>query len=382
VTGYPTLLRRRGRRGFRRFVFLWALVGLSLLFAPGAGGTPGDPSPPEVTPTIVGTIGGSGWYRSNVTVNWAIFDPQSIILGTECALASTLTADTPGQKITCRAWSDGGETTKSVTIKIDKTPPVASATADRLPDANGWYNRPLTVTASGTDATSGIASCTSTQYAGLDSVNAIIAGSCTDVAGNVTPASHAFKYDATPPSVTNLRTTPGNRSARVTWTASTDTQVIEVVRSPGRNDQAETVIFRGTSAAFNDTALTVGRKYRYRVSGFDQALNRADQSVVMTATGALFGPLPGERVTSPPNLVWAPVKGAAYYNLQIFRGRKVLSEWPVRPGFRLRRTWLYKGRRYRLRPGVYRWYVWPGRGRISAARYGDLLGSSTFVVTK
>jgi hypothetical protein len=31
---------------------------------------------------------------------------------------------------------------------------------------------------------------------------------------------------------------------------------------------------------------------------------------------------------------------------------------------------------------VYRWYVWPGFGRISAARYGRLLGSSTFVVAK
>ena len=68
---------------------------------------------------------------------------------------------------------------------------------------------------------------------------------------------------------------------------------------------------------------------------------------------------------SPPTLVWAPAKGATYYNLQLIRGRKVLSAWPVRPSFRLRRTWLYNGRRYRLEPGVYRWYVWPGYGRIS-----------------
>ena len=40
-------------------------------------------------------------------------------------------------------------------------------------------------------------------------------------------------------------------------------------------------------------------------------------------------------------------RGATYYNIQlIYSGRKVLSAWPGRPSFRLRRTWLYNGRRY------------------------------------
>jgi hypothetical protein len=60
----------------------------------------------------------------------------------------------------------------------------------------------------------------------------------------------------------------------------------------------------------------------------------------------------------------------------------VLSAWPVRASFQLPRSWVYNGRRYRLRPGVYRWYVWPGIGRISANRYGALLGSSSFVVSR
>ena len=64
------------------------------------------------------------------------------------------------------------------------------------------------------------------------------------------------------------------------------------------------------------------------------------------------------------------------------RGRRMLSAWPVRPGFKLQRTWIYNGRRYRLRPGVYRWSVWPGIGPISARKFGRLLGSSTFVVMK
>jgi hypothetical protein len=162
--------------------------------------------------------------------------------------------------------------------------------------------------------------------------------------------------------------------------------MVEVFRTPGRNGQGESGIYRGTANGVKDTALVVGRKYEYRVVGVDDAANRAEQKLSLVATGALLSPTPGLRITmkSPPTLVWARAKGASYYNVQLIRaGRRVLSAWPARTSFRLRRTWLYKGQRYRLQPGVYRWYVWPGYGRISAARYAPRpLGSSSFVVTK
>jgi hypothetical protein len=357
-------------------------VALMLVAAPGAGGVPGDPTPPEVMPTVVGTIGSGGWYRSNVTVNWSISDPESIILGTECVLATTLTVDTPGTRLTCRAWSDGGETTKSVTIKLDKTPPAVSGTPERPANASGWYTAPLTVSFTGMDAISGIASCSSVRYGGPDNASAAVAGTCTDVAGNVASATHTFKYDATPPTLTAVQAAPGNRSTLLAWRASSDTQVVEVARAPGRNGQGETVVYRGSATGYRDTGLTVGRRYQYRVIGFDEAENRVEHQLQLVATGALLAPAPGARLSSPPRLMWTPVRHASYYNVQLMRGRKVLSAWPARPGFQLRRTWIYNGRRYRLRPGVYRWYVWPGIGRISAANYGRLLGSSTFVVTK
>ena len=131
-----------------------------------------------------------------------------------------------------------------------------------------------------------------------------------------------------------------------------------------------------------DKGLSVGRKYEYRVAGIDAAANRAERKVDLVATGPLLSPTPGATLKRPPFLDWIPLRGATYYNLQIVRGRKVLSAWPAQSSFRLRRTWMFNGRRYQLRPGTYRWYVWPGYGRISASRYGRLLGSSTFVVTK
>ena len=353
-----------------------------LLVAPGASGLP---AAVNVNVTITGTLGSNGWYRSNVTVSWETTGET----GDDGCQTQTLLVDTPGTKITCRAWNDTPpgppieeEVAKSVTIKLDKTAPAISAAADRPPDANGWYNRGLTVSFSGTDATSGLSGCSSAGYGGPDNAAAAVAGSCTDNAGNVAGAWFSFKYDATPPNLFAVTAKRGNRSCELTWRKSTDTQVVEVLRAPGRNGEGESIVYRGPAAGYRDRGLLVGRKYEYRVAGIDEAANRTERKIDFVATGALLSPALAERVTSPPNLAWIRVKGASYYNLQLVRGRKVLSAWPLRTNFRLRRTWTYKGRRYRLRPGVYRWYVWPGFGRISAARYGRLLGSSTFVVTR
>jgi hypothetical protein len=371
------LLRRGGRRGFlRRSVFVGALAGM-LLVAPGASA-----SAPVITPVIFGTVGLNGWYTSNLTINWQFDGPVETSSGCE---ADTIYTDTPGKTYICSATRDGFTTKVEKTFKVDKTVPAVTTVLERGADANGWYNRPLTVAFTGADGTSGIASCTSGRYAGPDSTSALIAGSCTDKAGNHAPASFAFRYDATPPSIFGTTATHGNRSAQISWRKSSDTRIVEVFRTPGRNGQGESGIYRGSATGVKDTGLVVGRKYEYRVIGVDEAANRAEQKLSLVATGALLSPTPGLRITSksPPTLVWAPARKATYYNLQLIRGRKVLSAWPTRPSFRLRRTWLYNGRRYRLKPGVYRWYVWPGYGRISAARYADRpLGSSTFVVTK
>ena len=369
----PTMLRPTRRRMLRRVVPLCALIGL-LLFAPSAVATP-----PDITVTISGTLGLNGWYRSNVTVNWQVAGATS---STGCDTV-TLRADTPGTKVTCSAENNGDQTTKSVTIKLDKTAPSASAAPERQPDANGWYVRPLTVSSSATDATSGVEGCSAAQYTGPDNPAAIVAGLCRDIAGNTAGTSLSFRYDATAPTLSGLSTKPGNRTLHLAWKASTDAPVVEVVRAPGRDGAAETLLYRGAASTYRDAGLVVGRQYRYRVTAFDEATNKAEQAIDVVATGALLSPAPRQLIAlnALPALRWTPVRRASYYNVQLIRGRKVMSAWPARPTLQLRRTWLYKGRRYRLRPGVYRWYVWPGYGRISAARYGRLLGGSTFVVS-
>jgi len=383
MEGKRVLLRRIVRRVVsRRFIGLCAL-GAVLVATPTVSGAANDETPPVITISIFGTLGTNGWYRSNVTVNWDIKDPESTITDTKCEKATTVSVDTPGRELSCEATSAGGTTLIKKTFKVDKTAPTVTATPGRAPDANGWYNHALAVTFSGTDATSQIASCANGSYAGPDNPSASVAGSCTDNAGNVTPSALPFKYDSTPPSVTAVSTKRGNRMAQFSWRASADTKLVEIARAPGRKGAGQSVVYTGAASSYRDSGLRAGRNYRYRITGFDDAQNRVDQTLTFTASGRLLTPAPGEKVKlgSRTVMTWTRVKKASYYNLQLIRGGKVLSVWPVRTSFQLPRSWVYQGRRYRLRPGVYRWYVWPGIGRISANRYGRLLGSSSFTVT-
>jgi hypothetical protein len=86
-----------------------------------------DPTPPVITPQISGILGNNGWYRSIVTSNWSVSDPESeIVSSTGCAPVN-LTEDTAGVTLTCSANNVAGlSTSVPVTIKVDKTPPAIS----------------------------------------------------------------------------------------------------------------------------------------------------------------------------------------------------------------------------------------------------------------
>jgi hypothetical protein len=84
---------------------------------------------------------------------------------------------------------------------------VKSASPERGPDSNGWYNHPVKINFSGDDATSGVSGCTSPTYSGPDSGNATVEGSCSDYAGNASGSlKYTFAYDATPPQVGGAKT--------------------------------------------------------------------------------------------------------------------------------------------------------------------------------
>ena len=331
---------------------------------------------------ITGTQGTNGWYTSNVTVNWIVEPPPLSSTGCD---AVTIVADTPDRTLTCSAdWSGGTHIEVRIHIHRDATAPTAVAVPARAPDSNGWYNHSLAIAFTGTDATSGIAACTRSTYAGPDTPGSSIAGSCRDQAGNMRAASMTLKYDATAPKITTLAIKPAKQRAELSWRSSPDTGSYQLTRSPGLKKAAESVVFSGSGAStgHTDRGLKAGRKYVYKLTATDVAGNKTTREAPFVARGALLNPAPGEEVSAPPLLTWTAVRGAGYYNVVLVRGRKVYSAWPSRSRVQLQRRWVYRGRHKRLRPGLYRWFVWPGFGSLSEGRYGRMLGGSTFVVKK
>ena len=89
---------------------------------------------------------------------------------------------------------------------------------------------------------------------------------------------------------------------------------------------------------------------------------------------------PGTEQTGT-TLRWTNLPEAAYYNVQIFRGtQKIFEFWPAEAHVTIPSRFDDAGRSTALMPGRYRWYVWPGIGSRSNARYGPLLKRGSFVI--
>ena len=212
-------------------------------------------------------------------------------------------------------------------------------------------------------------------------------GTCKDKAGNISPSvPFVFNYDSTPPVLTDVKVTPDNAGARLAWQASGAARIL-VMRSPAGARAAQTdVVFDGMGDGFTDTHLSNGKRYAYVVQAIDQAGNTATDSVAVTpnadaSSKHLLSPGSASSLSRPPMLRWRKIARASYYNVQLLRnGKKILSAWPTKPHYQLRRVWTYAGKRHRLGRGTYRWRLWAGYGHRSERRYGKLLGKRTFII--
>lgn len=111
------------------------------------------------------------------------------------------------------------------------------------------------------------------------------------------------------------------------------------------------------------------------------------------ATSASPPPLetqPGAEATTPDapaagprSFGWVPVDRASHYHVAFFRGgQKILETWPRRPPLVVQPSWTFKGRRFTLSPGRYRWVVRPGFGPRRAARYGRPVVDASLLVPR
>jgi large repetitive protein len=335
-----------------------------------------DATGPATTATAGRGPDANGWYNRPLTVSFAGADPASGL--DSCDPPQSYDGPDSAFAVVGGVCLDkaGNVGLASLAVSYDATAPqVTGASPSRQPDANGWYNRALVVSFHGSDVTSQIEACTEASYAGPDAAGASLTGSCRDRAGNGSAAwSFPLRFDGTAPSLSAVRAKSGNARAELSWTASPDTKSVEIRRG-GR------LVYRGTGKRFIDTRLKNGVRYRYALTGYDEAANGTTTAVTARPTAPLFSPAAGATVSVLPRLAWVAAENATYYNVQLLRrGKKILSAWPKETSMTIRRSWMYNGRRYRLTPGRYRWYVWPGYGRRAEQKYGPLLGSSSFVV--
>lgn len=83
-----------------------------------------DPSPPSITPFVIGTQGDQGWYVSDVTVRFAVNEDFFLEQKSGCDEVLVQT-DTPDASITCAATSPGGTQSVTVRFRRDTVPPAA-----------------------------------------------------------------------------------------------------------------------------------------------------------------------------------------------------------------------------------------------------------------
>ena len=337
-----------------------------------------DMTPPVVTGgTPARGADVNGWYSHSVLIAFSGSDLTSGIAF--CTSPTYGGPDSASASVsgTCEDHAGNGSTPFPYGLKYDETAPlVVGANAERSPNAAGWFNRPVRFDLAGTDATSGIADCPAVTYGGADSAAASFMGTCRDQAGNSASRAFGLKYDSTAPPISGLITTVGDRRVALDWTTTADAESLEIARTPGLGAEQTSVVFRGPGNRFLDKTVRNGIRYVYELRVGDAAGNGGSRTASAVPGYRLLSPARSKR---PPLLRWTPVRGARYYNLQLSRGgRKILSVWPSRPRYQLKRRWNYGGKVRRLVPGRYRWRVWPGFGPRAKGNYGKQIGPRSF----
>ena len=155
-----------------------------------------------------------GWNNVDVTVGFSCADAGAVQSGvaTNTVAGATVSTEGASQTVTntgnCVDVAGNAADPSTVNnISIDKTKPTASAARDVPPNAFGWNNTDVTVTFSGNDSLSGIASCDAPITKSGEGTNQSASGTCEDKADNVSdPASvTGIDIDKTKPVITGSR---------------------------------------------------------------------------------------------------------------------------------------------------------------------------------
>src|SRR6185437_14974340 len=139
-----------------------------------------------------------GWNNTDVVVTFTCTDATSGVAN--CTSPVTLSSEGANQVTSGQAADKAGNTAStSLTLSIDKTPPVITATANPAPNANGWNNTDVTITYQCSDALSGVAFCPDPALVNTEGAGEQITQAATDRATNQATATKTINLDKTAP---------------------------------------------------------------------------------------------------------------------------------------------------------------------------------------
>ncbi len=166
-----------------------------------------DRTAPGISGSVSPSPNSNGWINSNATVTFNCSDALSGVA--TCSQPQSVTTEGPNQVITGTATDVAGNTaTTTVTLNIEKTPPLIQAIVSPTPNSQGWNNTPVTVTFQCNGGISGGLQCPSAQTVSGEGAAQMVSGTATDNAGNSATATATISIDKTPPVITI--TTPSN----------------------------------------------------------------------------------------------------------------------------------------------------------------------------
>jgi hypothetical protein len=366
----------------------------------------------NVSPNLTVEANGPNGSMVNFPKPVAVDLVDGPVAGVSCSPASGSTFALGTATVTCSAAdsrSNSGSASFSVTV-TDTTPPtlvipvsfgIHATSAEGIPRTHPTISGVL-ASSSASDIVDPSPIVTNNAPAVLPIGTTDVTITARDASGNGTSRSFSIVVLPQPPPGTpplpvppvpklpdnprSLNVTPGDGTVKLTWAAVPGASKYLVYRSEQGTRRLSAVVhgqlaYSGMARTFTDRGLKNDVEYRYVVVVEDAAGNQSVglAVVVVPRRDLLRSPKNGARLRKVPRLVWTADAEADYYNAQLLLGRmKVLSVWPTRAQFQLKKSWKFQGRKYTLKPGLYTWYVWPGYGARDAVDYGRIMGSRTF----
>ncbi len=246
-------------------------------------------APPTTVSSLSGPQGTNGWYKGAVAVTLTATDTvgpafiastsYSIDGGSNIGYTSPFTVSGEGIHAIQFYSVDQArnvEMLKTITIKIDRTPPTIGSSRTPTPNTNGWNNSAVTVSFQCADALSGLAagSPPAPTILSAEGAGQSVTGLCQDLAGNSSSATiSGINLDKTPPTIgittpVSVATYAANQSVNAAYSCT-----------DGLSGVATCVGTVPTGSKIDTAPNGVSTPKTFTVNATDNAANPGSQSV-------------------------------------------------------------------------------------------------------